>query len=115
MRRPSLHDFLRKTDVGFRALGFDVVMNDGFAVAGSFGEADIARNHRGKEMIREAALHFAFDVARQAVADIKHGQHHAEQRQIGIQAFANLLICLEQLDDAFESKKFALKGNKQLA
>mgnify|MGYP007091219812 CR=1 FL=1 len=38
--------FLGKVEVGVGALGLDVVMDDGLAVAGRFGKAHVARDDR---------------------------------------------------------------------
>ena len=82
-------------------------------MAGRFRKAYVAWNHGFKQMIRETAAYFVFDFAGEPVPNVVHGQHHAEQGQIRVEPFFDLLVGLEQFDDAFQSEKFALQGNQQ--
>ena len=84
-------------------------------MAGRFRKAYVAGNNCFKQVFGEAAAHFVFNFASQAIARVIHGQHYTQQRKIGVESFFHLLVGLQQLDDAFKCKKFALQGNEQFA
>src|SRR5882724_11968762 len=49
-------DLLRKLNIGFGALGTDVIQHDRFAEARCFREAYAARNYRLKDLVTEKRL-----------------------------------------------------------
>ena len=53
-----MHHFPGKFEVSFGALGFDIVMQDGFAVAWSFGKSHVSRDDSLEHMLGETAFRF---------------------------------------------------------
>jgi hypothetical protein len=57
-----MHYFACKLEVGFGALGFDVVVQDGLAVARCFRKAHVAGDDGLEHVLGEAAFGFGFDL-----------------------------------------------------
>lgn len=76
-----------------------------FPVTGSFRKTNISRNDRLEQMIRKTPADFCIHLPRQPIADIVHGQNDTEQIETRIQPFLDLLIGLQQLDDALQRKE----------
>ena len=89
-------------------------MQDRLAVAWSFGKPYVARDDCFEHMLGETAFGLGLYLARQLVAGIVHGEQYAEDLQVFVQAFANLFIGVQEFNDAFQRKKFALEGNEYL-
>uniref|UniRef100_A0A183BUV4 LigA n=1 Tax=Globodera pallida TaxID=36090 RepID=A0A183BUV4_GLOPA len=83
------------------------------AMARRLGEADIARDHRVEYDPAEHGADIVRHLIGQAIAAIIHGEHHAEDRQAGIEATADALDRAEQLAEPFEREELALERHEQ--
>jgi len=81
-------------------------------MAGRFGQADVARDHRIEYQSAKARANVIRYLIGQAVAAIKHGQGHANDAQVRIEALLHALNGLKQLRQTFQGKEFALQGHQ---
>ena len=75
-------------------------------------QPDISRDGCSAQLVAEISFQFRCHLLRQVGAIIKHGQHHAFNRQVWIEAGTNPLHRVEQLGDSFERKIFRLHRNQ---
>ena len=57
-----MDDLLREANITFRALGFDVVQNNGPAVARRLAESNIPWNYRTEQLCAEVFLQVGHDL-----------------------------------------------------
>src|SRR5258708_1189897 len=105
-------DLLREIDVTFRAARFGVVQDHGLAVAWCLGQANVARDRRGKELVAEKLVQLGRDLLREVGTVVEHSQEHALNFKLGIQSGANALDGVKELGDAFQGKVFRLHGDQ---
>ena len=74
-------------------------------------QSNISWNCRGAKFVAEISLQFSRHLLRQVGAIVKHGEDHAFDRQIRIEAGANPLYRVQQLGDSFQRKVFGLHWN----
>src|SRR5215472_10385774 len=107
-----LDQLLGQADVALSSARADVIKQRRFAIAGSFGQPDVARDDRAQQFLVEEFLQFLRDLLRQRGAVVIHGQHHALDLQLRVEALAQPLDGIEQLAHALQSKVLGLHGNE---
>src|SRR5262245_20085442 len=70
-----LEELLGELQVAERALGVDVVQERRLAVAGRFGQPDVARNHRAKNLLAEVLARLAGHLHREVVPHVVHREN----------------------------------------
>src|SRR5262245_62887058 len=70
-----LEKLLGELQIAHGPLGADVVEKRGLAVAGSLGQAHVARHERAEDARAEVLARIARDLLREIVAGIEHGQN----------------------------------------
>src|SRR5262249_23857722 len=70
----AMNDLLRESNVAFCAFRFDVIEQDGLAVAGSFAKPDVARNDGRKELRSKELFQVLHDLVGEVCALVVHGQ-----------------------------------------
>jgi len=105
-------DFLGEFEVAFSATGARIIEDGRFAVAGSFGEADIAGNAGVVEELAEERLEFAGYALGEIGAVIVHGENDAFDKEAGIESLTDAFDGIEELADAFEGKILGLHGDE---
>lgn len=90
----------------------NVVEQNGLAVAGSFGEPHIPRNHAFEDLRAKETSEIGSDLARESRSLVIHSEDDALDGEGRIERSANTHQGIEQLGNAFESKVFALDGNQ---
>jgi hypothetical protein len=105
-------DFLGEFEIAFGAPGARIVENGRFAVAGSFGEADIAGNAGVVEELTEERLEFAGYALGEIGAVVVHGEDDAFDKEAGIERLTDAFDGIEELADAFEGKILGLHGDE---
>ena len=85
-----------------------VVVDHGAAEARRLADADVARDHRVEDEIREVLANLALDVARQARAPVVHRQQHAGDRQPRVELALHQRERVEQAGEALEREVLGL-------
>src|SRR5579883_2478145 len=101
-----------QAEVRDRAARLAVVEVDRLAVAGRFGEADVARDDRAQQLVAEVLGQLRRDVVRQVVAHVVHGAQQALDLELRIEPRAHRLDRVEQARQAFQREVFALDRNQ---
>ena len=83
------------------------------AVAGCFRKADIARDRRFEDEPAKTGTDIIGHLIGEAVTPIEHGQGHADDSELGIEALLHPLDRRQQLAEAFERKEFALQRHQE--
>ncbi len=108
----SVEDFFGEFEMGFGAAGSWVVEDGGFAVAGSFGQTDVAGDGGLIQQLPEEGLEFGGDSLGEVGAVVVHGEDDAFDDEAGIEGLADALDGIEQLADAFEGEVLGLHGDE---
>ena len=81
---------------------------DGLAIAGSFRDADAARDGGLIHLVSKVFLDLLHHLQRQVIADREHGEHHALDVQIGVVLLADGLKSADKLRQTFQRIILAL-------
>src|ERR1035437_10211019 len=79
-----LDDLLGKIQVAGCALAFRVVEKNRFAETRRLGQADVARNDGGKNLVAEKVAQVVAHLARKIGAIVVHGQQNSFHCQLGV-------------------------------
>ncbi len=109
----ALHEFEGEGAVGLCAAGAGVVECDGFAVAGGFGEADVAGDGGFEELFAEEAGEVVADLLGEVGAVVEHGEEDAFEGEGGVEAGGDAVERGHELGDAFEGEVFGLHGDEE--
>ena len=85
----TLQQFFRQGEVGFGAFGVGVVGERGHAVAGGFGEADVAGDDGVEEQVAEVLFELFADFDDEAAAAVVHGADDAGYVEVGVDGLAD--------------------------
>src|SRR3974390_300110 len=99
--RLPLNNLLRESYVTLRAFRARIVHQRGLAMAGRLRQPDVPRHSCAAQFVSEEILQLSHDLLRQVGALIEHGQHHALDAQLRVQAGAYALDRVEQLAHPF--------------
>jgi hypothetical protein len=105
-------DLLREFDIAFRALGADVVEQDGFAMAGRLGEFNVAGDNGLEHFVLEEVLQILGYLPGEIGPVIVHGEEDSFGTEVVGERFLNALYGVHELGDSFEGKELTLNGNK---
>ncbi len=89
-----------------------IVEQHRLAMAGSFRQPNVPRDGCVAELLAKEPLQLAHHLLRQVGALIKHGQNHALDPEIGIEAATDALHGVHQFADSFQGEVFRLHGNQ---
>ena len=106
-------EFEGQLAVGFGAAGPGVVERDGLAVAGGFGEADVARDGGLEELVAEERLEIFGDLLGEVGAVVEHGEDDAFEGEAGVEGLGDAVEGAHQLGDAFEGEVLGLHGDEE--
>src|SRR5512138_902075 len=87
----AINDLLREPDIRLGSLRFNVVKQNGAAVARRLPETDVPRNDGCKHFLAEKRLQVGHHLIGKICSLIKHGQKNALELQPGIRGLSNLL------------------------
>ena len=104
-------NFLGQIHVALSPARLDVIAQRGLAMTGRLCQSNISRNGGGAKLVSEISFQLGRHLLRQVGAIIKHGEDHAFDCQIWIEAGTDPLHCIQQLRDSFERKVFRLHWN----
>ena len=85
-----------------------IVDDGGLAVAGRFGESDVARDRRLAHEVAEEAAELGGNGLRQVGALVEHGEDDAFDGESGVELDPDAVDGVEQLGDAFEGEVLGL-------
>ena len=74
----------------------------------SFSQPDISRDGRGAQLVAEISFQLGRNLLCQVGAIIEHGEDHAFDGEVWIEAGTNPLHCVQQFGDSFQGKIFRL-------
>ena len=105
--------FLGQQFVGGGPGAVFIVVDDGLAEAGGFGQAGAAGDHGLEDPLAEMLAHFADDLLRELGAAVIHGHDHARELQPRIDA-AVVQLGHDPVEhgDAFQGVVFALQRHE---
>ena len=109
----ALQKLQRKIPIGLGAAGTWVVQRDRLAVAGSLCQPDIARDGRLEQLVLEEILQIVADLLGQVGAVVKHGQQHALNGKLGVEAGRYAIERRHELGDALQREILSLHGDEQ--
>jgi hypothetical protein len=92
-----MNDLLCEANVGFSALGFNVVEQDRLSVAGSFSEPDVSRYDGPKDLVSKERLQIRHDLIGKIGPLIKHRQEDAFDFEARIRRLPDLVYRLDEL------------------
>ncbi len=101
-------NLLGQADVTLRTLGARIVQQRRPPVAGRLRQPDIPRNRGLTELLAEEPLQLRHDLLRQISALVEHGQDHALDGELWIEAAADAFHRIHQLTDTFQGEIFRL-------
>ena len=90
-----------------------VIERNGLAVAGGFGEPDIARNRGLEDAVVEEADEVFADLLGEVGAVVEHGEQHAFEGEAGIEAGGYAVEGGHELGDSLEGEVFGLHGDEE--
>src|ERR1017187_9323107 len=108
----ALEDLLRQLQVGLGAARVGIVQQRRLAVAGRLGESNVARDGGLTHQVAEEAAQLGGHRLRQVGALVEHGQHHALDRQAGVELDPDAVNGVEQFGNALEGEVLGLHGNE---
>jgi hypothetical protein len=106
-------DFEGEVAVGFGSAGAGVVEGYGLAVAGSFGEADVAGDAGFEELFSEEAFEVFSDLLGEVGAVVVHGEEDAFEGEGGVEDLGDAVEGGHELGDAFEGEVLGLHGDEE--
>src|SRR6201993_3525511 len=105
-------DLLRQPDVALCPARAHVIKQSRLSMTGRLRQPDVARDRRRAQLLPEIFLELRHDLLRQAGAIVKHGEHHALDRELRVERRADALDRVEQLADTLERKVLRLHRNQ---
>ena len=99
-------------EVRFGAAGARVVGHGGQAVAGRFGEAHVARDHRAVDLVLEELAHVARHLLAEVRALVVHRQQHAFDVERRVERRAHAPHRRDEIGEAFEREVLAVQRNQ---
>jgi hypothetical protein len=109
----AVEKFEGESAVGFGSSRARVVEGYGLAVAGGFGEADIARNGGFEDLVTEEANEVVADLLGEVGAVVEHSEEDAFEREAGVEAGGDAIEGGHELGYAFEGEIFGLHGDEE--
>jgi len=106
------HDLFGELHVTFGSARLGIVEESRFAMAGGFGETDIAGNGRFVEQFAEEVLEFGGNSLGEVGAVVIHGEDDTFDEKAGIQGLADAFDGVEELAYTFEGKILSLHGHE---
>src|SRR5690348_15781308 len=103
-----LDDLLRECAVTCCTAGCSIVVNDRFSEARRLAEADIARDHRAVDPVREKLPGLVGDLLGQVDARVEHREQDALDAQARVQVFLDELDRPHELGQSLERVVLAL-------
>ena len=79
-----LYDLFGQLKISLGALGFYIVMKNGFTMTGRFRQTNIAGNQGPEHVFGETTLRLTLDLASQFISCVKHSKNHAQEFQFRI-------------------------------
>jgi hypothetical protein len=108
----SHHDLFGKFHVAFGSARLGIVEESRFAMAGGFGETNVAGNRRLVEKLAKEVLELGGYALGKVGAVVIHGEDDAFHEKAGIQGLADALDGVEEFTDAFEGEILGLHGHE---
>ena len=106
-------DFKGEVVVGLGAAGFGVVKRDGFAVAGGFGEPDVAGDDGFEQLVAEECFEVFGDLLGEIGAVVEHREQDAFERKGRVEGCGDAVEGGHEFGDAFEGEVFGLHRDEQ--
>src|SRR6266566_87836 len=101
---------LGQLDITFGSLGAKIIAQDGFAIAGSFGEANIPRDYGSKNLTLEEIPQILSHLPGEGGSIVEHGEQDALDLQVVVEGIAYPVDSVEKFRNAFQGEEFALDG-----
>ena len=92
----------------------NVVEDYRFAMARCFAQANVPRDPRPVHLVPEMLTHLGFDLAREVVPHVDHGEHDALEREFWVELGLDELGGLHQAREPFEGVVLALQRDQDL-
>ena len=105
------NQFIGQVEISLGAFGVGVVGEGGEAVAGGFGEADVAGDDGVEEQVAEVLFELFADFYDEAAAAVVHGADDAGYVEVGIDGLADFTDGGHEVGNAFEGVVFAKHGD----
>src|SRR5216683_3171902 len=106
-------EFEGELAVGFGSAGLGVVEGYGLAVAGGFGEADVAGDAGGEELVVEEGFEVLGDLLGEVGAVVVHGEEDSLEGEGGVERLGDAVEGGHELGDAFEGEVLGLHGDEE--
>ena len=106
-----LQQFFRQGEVGFGAFGVGIVGERGHAVAGGFGEADVAGDDGLEHQVAEMLEKLFADFDDEAAAAVVEGADDAGDVEARVDCLTDFAHGGDEVGDAFEGIVFAQHGD----
>ena len=105
------NQFIGQVEISLRAFGVGIVGEGGEAVAGGFGEADVAGDDGIEEQVAEVLFKLFADFDDEAAAAVVHGADDAGYIEVGVDGLADFADGGHEVGNAFEGVVFAKHGD----
>jgi hypothetical protein len=106
-------EFKGQFAIGLGSAGFGVIEGYGFAVAGCFGQTDVAGNTCLKELVVEERFEIFIDLLGQIGAVIVHGEKDAFEGKTGVEGLGDAVKSGHKLRDTLEGEVFGLHRDEE--
>ncbi len=104
----AIDELFGQAQVGFGAAGVGIIKDGGFAMAGRFGESDVAWDRGLAHEVAEEAAQLGGNGLREVGAFVEHGEDDAFDGEGAIELDPDAVDRVEQLGDAFEGEVLGL-------